>query len=102
LCHEPASWTYLWWRTPLDYPAEKLVYRLYGPDRGTPIHHGSDSGHLSSQLLHIGPIVSAAEPAMLSSGIGATSAEIDVERETDFIRRDLTIPSVRLSDFVVK
>jgi hypothetical protein len=102
LCHEPASWTYLWWRTPLDYPAEKLVYRLYGPDRGTPIHHGSDFGHLSSQLLHIGPIVSAADPAMLSSGIGATSAEIDVERETDFIRRDLTIPSVRLSDFVVK
>jgi hypothetical protein len=30
------------------------------------------------------------------------SAEIDVERETDFVRRDLTIPSVRLSDFVVK
>jgi ABC-type transport system involved in multi-copper enzyme maturation permease subunit len=95
LTDAPGSMTYFWWRTPLAYPAEKLVYRLPGA------RHSWSGGDVA-QPFHISPVVSWGSPIALAQGTPALPAEIDVERETDFIRRELTIPSVRLSDFVVK
>jgi hypothetical protein len=91
---------YLWWRTPFGYPPEKLVYRPPGTGQRW---HASSFGHFTSQLFNFSPIASWVAPLDLTPGFAVPqSLEIDVERETDFIRRELTIPSVRLSDFVVK
>jgi len=100
LVNDSASWSYLWWLTPLDYPSGKLVCRAYGSSQ---LSHSSWGGHVVSQPLHISPVTSWAQSLVLAPGSAPPIAvDIDVERETDFIRRDLTIPSVRLSDFVVK
>jgi len=98
LCQDVSTY-YLWWRTPLGYPAEKLVYRPHG---ATPLAQSSSSGHPTSEAFGISPVKSWATQLMLPPATSAWAVEIDVERETDFIRRDLTIPNVRLSDWTAK
>jgi hypothetical protein len=98
--HGDPAWTYCWWRTPLDYPAEKLVYRPYYG--ATPLPHSSSSGHDTAQLFTFSPVTSWTVPPTMGHSAHASAIDIDVERETDFLRRDLTIPSVRLSDYLVK
>jgi hypothetical protein len=96
-----SPWSYLLWRMPFRYAAERLVYRFYGPDPAAPFHTQSSNGHPISDLFHISPIVQWIVMVNPPKPRVVRSATIDVEREIDFLRRDLVIPDVRLSDWVV-
>jgi hypothetical protein len=104
------SWFPLvWWRAPLQLPSARVVYTIRGPD-STVLCHGEWSGtypHRSDEL-HISPVVYTAT-AVETPGLNRPGqlrltkddqAEFIVERPLALVRRDLSIPALRLGDYV--
>jgi hypothetical protein len=94
-------WTRVEWRTPLRLPSERLAYDLHGQLNVAPFYARSARGYPDEQAFHSSPVQTWTDPVGAPMGEGISSVNVTVGRPVDRLRRDLSIPDLRLSDWVM-